>query len=358
MTAAAERELPHQGMGIAMNSRVSGFGSALRRLSAGGALLVVLAVARAGTAGAADAADFRVGLSAAGNTSLALLMAKDAGFYAERGLNVSFRVFDAGSLGAAELQTGRIDSMHVGLSAVIDLDRKGSDMRLIASLVDMERFSLVVAPGVNTAADLKGGVLAVSGFGSESDSTMRLALSRLGLKPGDVVLTEISGNGGRIAGLKSGAIKGAMLGEPALSDLRKQGMKVMVDLAAERIPWVFSALAVRQGDLTGRRDLLKRFLEASVEGAYLALTNPTRGKEVLAREGRITDAAILAGSYEEFRTETPPMLEISRQQAENVLAQFPGGSTRMEDYVDASLIGELRQEGFFTAMERKYGKPW
>jgi NitT/TauT family transport system substrate-binding protein len=322
-----------------------------------GCALFALAVAHVGTADAADTTDFRVGLSAAGNTSLALLMAKDAGFYAERGLNVSFRIFDAGSLGAADLQAGRIDSMHVGLSAVIDLDRKGSDMRLIASLVDMERNSLVVAPGVDSAADLKGAVLAVSGFGSESDSTMRLALSRLGLKPGDVVLTEISGNGGRIAALRSGAIKGAMLSEPTLSDLRKQGMKVLVDLAAERIPWVYSALAVRQGDLTARRDLLKRFLEASIEGAYLALTNPARGKEVLAREGRITDAAILAGSYEEFRTETPAMLEITRQQAENVLAQFPGGSARIEDYVDASLVAELARDGFYAAMERKYGKP-
>jgi len=136
----------------------------------------------------ANLIELRVGLSAAGNTSLALLLAQDSGLFAARGLTADMRVFDAGSHGAAEVQAGRLDAMHVGLSAVIELNRAGADLRLIASLVNVVRFSFFVAPGVNTAADLKGGVMAVSGFGSESDSTMRLALARLGLKPTDVVM--------------------------------------------------------------------------------------------------------------------------------------------------------------------------
>ena len=40
------------------------------------------------------------------------------------------------------------------------------------------------------AADLKGGVIGVSTFGSESDSTVTLALARLGLTRSDVTLKE------------------------------------------------------------------------------------------------------------------------------------------------------------------------
>ena len=337
-----------------MKTTGAGSGSLLRLLSIG-ALMAALAVARAATAAAADVTELKIGLSAAGNTSLALLLAREDGFYAARGLGADMRVFDAGSRGAAELQAGRLDAMHVGLSAVIELNRAGADLRLIASLVGVERFSLFVAPGVKTAADLKGGVLAVSGFGSESDSTLMLALSRLGLTRGDVVFKEVSGNANRISALKSGDMKGAMLGEPTSTTARNQGLRAMVDLAAERIPWVFSALAVRRSDLAGRRDLLKRFLQATIEGAYLGLTNPTRAKDVLAKEAKISDPAMLASSYGEFKSETrPPMLQISHEQADNVLAQFPGGSNRMEDYVDASLINELKQEGFFAAMGNKY----
>ena len=51
---------------------------------------------------------------------------------------------------------------------------------------------------------------------------------------------------------------------------------------------------------------------------------------------------------------TPANLEISRPGAENILAQFPGGSQKAEDYIDTSLIDALRAEGYFNAMAQKY----
>jgi hypothetical protein len=40
----------------------------------------------------------------------------------------------------------------------------------------------------------------------------------------------------------------------------------------------------------------------------------------------------------------------------NVIAQIPGtGSRNVEDYMDARLIANLRQQGLFAIMERKYG---
>jgi hypothetical protein len=38
------------------------------------------------------------------------------------------------------------------------------------------------------------------------------------------------------------------------------------------------------------------------------------------------------------------------------LAQLPGGSSRIEDYVDTGILDELKQAGFFAEMQRRYGK--
>ena len=46
----------------------------------------------------------------------------------------------------------------------------------------------------------------------------------------------------------------------------------------------------------------------------------------------------------------------SRAGAENILAQFPGGSSRPDDYVDTGILDELAKAGFFAQMQRKYGK--
>ena len=157
------------------------------------ALVVALAVVFwQGPASAADMTELKVGVSDAADSVLALYMAQAGGFYAAKGLKVDIRSMGGGSRGAEELAAGHLDVMHVGLSSVVKLNRAGSDLRLIASLANMNRLSLFVAPGVTSPADLNGGVIAVSTFGSESDTTATLALQRLGLTRDDVVLKEYS----------------------------------------------------------------------------------------------------------------------------------------------------------------------
>src|SRR5258707_9913941 len=132
-------------------------------------------------------------------------MARDAGFYSALGLKVDIVNMNGGSRGAAELQAGRLDAMHVGLSSVIRVNRAGGDIRSIGSLSNVIRFAFFSAPGVKTAADLKGGVVGVSTFGSESDSTVTLAMQRLGLTRNDVIVKEY---GRRIPHLQAGETGG------------------------------------------------------------------------------------------------------------------------------------------------------
>jgi ABC-type nitrate/sulfonate/bicarbonate transport system substrate-binding protein len=320
------------------------------------ACAVVLALAFLGARPAAgqEPIELKLGISDPVNTVLAWYMAHDAGCYAAQGLKVDIVNMHGGSRGAAELQAGRLDVMHVGLSSVIRVNRAGGDIRTIGSLSNVIRFTFFGAPGVKTAADLKGGIVGVSSFGSESDSTVTLAVQRLGLARDDVTVKEYGGGMRRLEALKSGEIKATAINEPIASLARSQGVNVLVDLVPEQIPWVFSSIVVRRGDIAGRRDVLMRFLKGTIEGNYLALTDETRAKDVLAKELKIADPKILDIAYSDFKAQSPINIEISRQGAENILAQFPGGSQKPEDYLDSSLIDALRTEGYFAAMAQKY----
>jgi ABC-type nitrate/sulfonate/bicarbonate transport system substrate-binding protein len=158
----------------------------------------------------------------------------------------------------------------------------------------------------------------------------------------------------RLEAVKSGEIKATPINEPIASLARGQGVAVLIDLVPEQIPWVFSSIVVRRGDIAGRRDVLTRFLKGTIEGNYLALTDEKRAKEVLARELKLTDPKILDITYNDFKAQSPSNIEISRPGVENILAQFPGGSQKVEDYVDASLLEALRGDGYFAAMAQKY----
>jgi NitT/TauT family transport system substrate-binding protein len=298
---------------------------------------------------------FKVGMSDAVNTVLPLWMAQAGGFFAAQGLKVELINTNGGSRGAAELQAGRLDLMRVGLSSVVQANRAGGDLRLIASMSNVIRFVVVTAPGVKTAADFKSGVIGVSTFGSESDSTVTIALERLGLTRADVTVKEYGGGSRRLEAVKSGEIKATAINEPTTSQAREQGVTILMDLAAEQIPWLFSGVVVRRADLA-KPDLIVRFLKAAIEGNHLALTNEGLAKQVLAKELKLTNAKIVDISYEDFKAQSPPNMEPSVEGAENVIARIGGaGSQNLTDYMDTSVIEGVKKAGFFADMQKKYG---
>jgi NitT/TauT family transport system substrate-binding protein len=322
-----------------------------------GLIGLLLWLTQAAPLSAAELTPLKVGISEPVNTVLAIWMADAAGFYAAQGLKVEIINRNGGSRGAAELAAGRIDVMHVGLSSVVRLNRAGSDLRIVASLANVIRFTFFSTPGVANAAELKGGTVGVSTFGSESDATVTLALQRLGLTRDDVTLKEYGGSSRRIAAVKSGEIKASAVNEPGASIAREQGLNVLVDLVPERIPWLFTGLVVRRESIEKERDVLTRFLRATAEGNALAISDGARAREVLAKQTNTNDAKILDISYNDFTQLSPPTIEPTEAAAKNILAQFPaGGSTNIADYVDTSLLDELKRQGLFAALQQKYSK--
>jgi len=320
-----------------------------------GALALLGAIAMT-TPAAAQMTNFRIGISERVNTVLAMWMADAAGLYRAQGLNVEIINMNGGSHGAQELAAGNIEVMHVGLSSVVRLNRGGANLRFIASLSNVIRFTFFSAPDVRTAAQLKGGAVGVSTFGSESDATVTLALARLGLTRADVTLKEYGGGIKRIEAVQSGAIRATAVNEPVTSIARERGLYPLVDLAAENIPWLFSGVVVKKDYLDTHRDVLKRFVRATVEGNYIALTDAKRAREVLAKGAHIETTKIDDISYADFKQQSPPDLVPVRAGADNIIAQFPADvSRKVEDYVDTSLLDELKKDGTLAALHKKYG---
>jgi NitT/TauT family transport system substrate-binding protein len=307
------------------------------------AAALVLPLLRPLPASAAEVTAMKVGISEAVNTVLAIWMAEAAGRYQAENIKVEIINMNGGSRGAAELAAGRIDAMHVGLSSVIRLNKTGGDLRVVAALANVIRFAFLAAPGVRTAADLKGGVVGVSSFGSESDATVTLALQRLGLTRDDVTLKEYGGGPKRLAAVKSGEIAATAVNEPITSMAREQGVHVLVDLVPERIPWLFTAIVVRRAAIEGQRDVLTRFIRATAEGNRLALTDEARAKAVLAEKANIRDPKILQISYDDFKALSPPDIAPTREAAETIIRQFPDASRNLADYIDTSILDGLRR---------------
>jgi ABC-type nitrate/sulfonate/bicarbonate transport system substrate-binding protein len=167
---------------------------------------------------------------------------------------------------------------------------------------------------------------------------------------------DYGGGSARLAAVKAGEVRATMLNEPFSTLARQQGVNVLMDLAAEQTPWVFSGITVRAASLKDarERDRLKRFLKATIEGNYAALTDAKGAKAVLGNELHNTSERTIDIAYDDFAKQSPLNLEPSQKGAENILAQLAPGRGKPDDYIDSSLLEEIRNEGFVAALEQNY----
>jgi len=305
------------------------------------------------SAGAAETITFRIGQSSPANTFLAIWMADDAGFYEANGLKLEIVPMAGGRDMADAFATGRIDAMHIGLSSVVRANAAAADLRAFGSLSNVIRFALFGAPGVKTAADLKGGTIAISSAGSESDATITIMLAKLGLTRADVTIKELGL--ARLAAIQSGAVTATALNEPDRSRAYAAGLTALVDLAPQRIPWLFTGLVAKRAFIQDRRETLMRFLKATIEGNRLAVSDEARARAVLKKQFSSTDQSIIDINYTEFKEQTPINAEIDIEGARAIIEQIakPGASRRIDDYVDLGLLDALKSQGFFDAAARK-----
>ena len=295
---------------------------------------------------------FKVGLASPANTFFAIWMAKAAGLYVAFGLDVEIVPVVGGSQSGPDLDSDRIQLMHIGMSSVVRANSMGHDLVTIGSLSNIIRNSMFAAPGINSPSDLKGGIVGISSVGSETDPTTTLALRKMGLSRDDVTIEEIGVE--RLSAVCAGKVSASLMGEPYRSKAFALGMKPLIDLYADRTPWLYSGLVVSRKFLTEHRDLVVAFIKATVEGNYLALANPEQAKKVMARELKLSDAKILDDTYENFKRETPINAELTVAGAQNIIEVLQPANKDVNAYLDDSVHEGLKKEGFFAKTKAKY----
>ena len=297
---------------------------------------------------------FKVGEASPANTFFAIWMAEAAGLYEQNGLDFEIIKMVGGSETGPALSSGKIQLMHIGMSSVVRANSAGFNVTTIGSLSNVIRSTLFAAPGIIGAEEIRGNKVGISSTGSESELSTVIALKKLGLSRNDIEFQEIGVE--RLSHLKNGTVKATMLGEPLRSIALADGLKPVCDLLADRVPWLYSGLVVDKTYLKENRDTVLSFMRATIEGNYLAVKEHDRAKDIMAKALNITNAKNLDITYNNFKTYTPLYAEPTIEGGKNIIAtvEVRNKSKNIDDYIDQTIQTELRQEGFFEAMKKKY----
>lgn len=202
------------------------------------------------------------------------------------GLTVTPTAFNAGPDAVAALFGGSLDITYIGPNPTINAyaESEGVAVRVIAGAASGGA-ALVVRPGIESAADLKGRRIATPQLGNTQDVAFRAWLEEQGLASdvdggGDVAITP-QANAEGLAAYAAGQVDGAWVPEPWVSEYVKAGATVLVDEASlwREGQFVTTNVIVRTQFLQEHPDAVEAFLTGHVATLQAIAEDPKASAE-------------------------------------------------------------------------------
>jgi ABC-type nitrate/sulfonate/bicarbonate transport system substrate-binding protein len=299
-----------------------------------------------------------VGYSALSGNALPLWVAKDAGIFERNGLDAQLIYFTGGTTAVMALISADTPFAQLAGPAVVSSVLAGSDATIIAGGITSLNYYLLSRPEIKTPAELRGGIIAISRFGSASDVVARYALSKIGLIPGkDVSIVQIGSTTARVDATLTGRVQATVVDPPASTIAEKRGMNVLADLAKLGLVYQQMAPVTTRKYIREHSDTVRRYVKAHVEAVQRIYSDKEASIKALARFiGRGVARDVFEKTREDLLSESvlPRKQYPSVEGLKMILAtEFKGKSAKPEEFFDSSFIAELDQSGFTEALYKK-----
>ena len=301
-----------------------------------------------------------VGYSAQAGSLAPIWITKEAGIFKKHGLDVELLFIPGGPTAAAALLSGEVPITVVGGPAVVSSNLAGSDLVMIAGIVNTFAFQIVTVKGITSSQQLKGKRLGVSGFGSASHNAALILLKKFNLEPNkDVALVVAGPTMERLAAVDAARIDATILTPSELPRARKQGLVEVYDMLDLGIEVQGNGFATSRSFIRSNREVALAALKGYVEALFYISRNREETRRITGKYMRSTDADVLDATYEWFVKRVSkrpyPTLKGIQYLLDEVASKLPNAkSAKPEQFVDLSLLQQLEREGFFGEMAKRY----
>lgn len=242
--------------------------------------------------------------------NLAPFFAKERGIFLAHGLEVDLNLIDGGGKSMAALLGGSVDIAQLGGTETMSAFAGGGPVVCVALFVPVSPWVLMAPASYKTPADLKGKTVGVASRGGSAEIAAGLALQRLGLTVADVSVQATGSTANLTAALLAGQMYAGPGHPPDTAVLFKNGYKVIMDLAAERVPSTENGTIMTQKFLAEHRDVAQRYVDALIE-AIVAMKKDRAGTIAVMRKLlNIDDEAALAQTYDFYVAQIFPVYPV------------------------------------------------
>jgi ABC-type nitrate/sulfonate/bicarbonate transport system substrate-binding protein len=299
-----------------------------------------------------------VGYGSISAAQLPVWVAKEAGIFTKNGLDVQLVFFKGSTTAVMALVARETPISQVTGPPIVNAGLRGADSVFVAGGAVIIDYWLMSRPEIKTAEQLKGGSIAVSTFGGQSDFVSRIALKKLNLTPGkDVTMVQIGVAADRLTATETGKVRAALLNSPDSFIGEKKGFYTHAYVS---LPSQSTGVATTRRYIRENPDMVRRYVRAQIEAVHRIKTDRETAQRVLVKYLGAQDKQILDRTYEDIASDAklPPKQYPTIEGLKTIIdplgeTDAKAKSAKPEDFVDNSFIKELDQSGFIDGLYKK-----
>jgi len=297
-----------------------------------------------------------VGYSAQAGALAPIWITKEAGLFKKHRLDVDLLFIPGGPTAAAALISGEVPVSVIGGPAVVNSNLAGSDLVMIAGIVNIFAFQVVTVKGITSPNQLKGKRVGVNRFGASPDIAARYALKHMGIDPGEVTILQVGEQSTRLTAMMAGQLEAAIFLPPITTLAQKEGMNVLLDMAELGIEFQITSLASSQSFLTRKRSSAIMFMRAFVEGIHYYKTHRKESMDIIAKYMRTNDMEAVGATYDYFALKVVPRKPYPSLKGIKALLDLAAkdkpevGKFSPERFVNATILKEVEESGFIDRL--------
>ena len=274
-------------------------------------------------------------------------VALDTGEFKKTGLEVDPVLISGGSKSMQALLSGGLDFAHVSGGVSVQANLSGADVTIVATASNSMSAGVIAAREIKSYQDLKGKRIGIASFGGNNDIGLRFAFKKNGINPDkDVTFLQLGGERNRLTALERGAIAGTIISPPGLFVAEAQGYTRLGDLNAMGMRYPELSVVARKRDFKERRDLIRRYLRAYLEGVRVMKSNRDTTVRVIEKNIHVGSKAEAIKTYDYFVKSISDTLRTEREGISEFLATLepktPGAAKRSpSEFIDESVLEEV-----------------
>jgi len=292
-------------------------------------------------------------------SSLPWMIAKDAGLFRKYDMDVDLVFMGSSALIIQSMLSGAVPVAGVAGPAVISSVASGGDVVTVANLAPLT-IALMVKPSIEKPEDLRGKKIGVPRLGAVAHFAIRMILDRHGIK--DATILQMGSQPEAAAGMRRGAIDGAMISLPLNYVLAKEGYRQLVGPADYRklgIQFISQGMSARKSYIAKNREVVLRLIKATMEGIRLGAAQESLAKKILSKYTRQTDPESLDRAYR-FGLETlnrdpsiprEAIVSMIKLMADlGLLDRAAAANTPPEAFYDNTFAEEMKRTGYLAEL--------